>query len=709
MDLVMDAAMNESAARARIEKLSREIDFHRHRYHVLDAPTLSDEAYDSLYRELEVLERAYPALRSPNSPTSRVGDEPRTEFRKVRHTVPQWSFDDVFDVAELVEWDAKLRRHLAKETGDQREQIEYLAELKIDGLKIVLTYEQGEFVRGATRGNGVVGEDVTENLRTIRSIPLRLARPIDIIVVGEAWLSKSELERINVDREAAAEPLFANPRNAAAGSIRQLDSHITAKRRLDSFIYDIEALSGETFPATQEQELALLREVGFKVNPHIRKCASVHAVEAFYTEWNDRRESLPYMLDGIVVKTNDRDLQTTLGYTGKAPRFAIAFKFPAEEATSVVEEISVQIGRTGVLTPVAHLTPVRLAGTVVSRATLHNADEIARLGIRVGDTVVVRKAGDIIPEVVSVMEKLRSGKERPFLMPTKCPKCESPVERRIIGEKNGESEYSAALYCTNPRCYAVEREVIIHAVSKKGFDIVGMGEKIVEQFMEAGLIATLADIFELTPGDIAPLERFAEKSAEKLTASIERAKQVPLERFLFALGIRHVGEETAEIIAHFVTTQVKTKTITPERLFGCVQKLSSEEWTVLDGIGDKSATSLAEWFIDERNVRLLRALDTAGVRMVLPTLIHTEAAPLSGKTFVLTGELLHFTRDEAKRTIKQLGGQVSASVSRKTDFVVVGTDPGSKYDTAQKLGVKIVDEDEFRRLIRDKQPVTRDR
>lgn len=691
--------MERNAAEERIEKLTREIDSHRYQYHVLDAPTVSDETYDSLYRELEALEQEYPELRSPNSPTSRVGDEPRTEFRKVKHAVPQWSFDDVFDLSELVEWDAKLRRYLAKEVGDERETIEYLAELKIDGLKIILTYEKGEFVRGATRGNGAIGEDVTENLRTIRSIPLRLSKPVDCVVVGEAWLSKSELERINAERKASGEALFANPRNAAAGSIRQLDSRITAKRKLDSFIYDIETIEGVALPTTQEKELGLLQQLGFKVNPYLRKCASIHDVEEFYTEWNEKRETLPYMLDGIVVKANDRALQDSLGYTGKAPRFAIAFKFPAEEATSVIEDISIQVGRTGVLTPVAHLTPVRLAGTVVSRATLHNADEIARLGIRLGDTVVVRKAGDIIPEVVSVMEKLRTGKERPFAMPTACPKCGSPVERRIIGEKGGEKEYSAALYCTNPRCYAVEREVIIHAVSRKGFDIVGMGEKIVEQFMEDGLIANLADIFELTPGDIAPLERFAEKSAEKLAASIERAKRVPLERLVFALGIRHVGEETAELIAKFIATKVKTKTITPERLLETVKGLSLEDWVALDGIGDKSAASLSEWFSDERNAKLLLALDRSGVVTLLPERVNTENAALAGKTFVLTGELSRFTRDEAKRTIKQLGGQVSASVSRKTDFVVAGTDPGSKYDNAKKLNIPILDEAGFIKLI----------
>lgn len=691
--------MERSAAAERIEKLAREIDSHRYHYHVLDMPTISDEAYDSLYRELESLEREYPEFRRANSPTSRIGDEPRTEFRKVKHTVSQWSFDDVFDLAELVEWDAKLRRYLTKEVGDERDRIEYLAELKIDGLKIILSYEKGEFVRGATRGNGTIGEDVTENLRTIRSIPLRLSKPVDCVVVGEAWLSKGELERINAGRQAAGEPLFANPRNAAAGSIRQLDSRVTAARKLDSFIYDIETISGVPLPLSQERELGLLLELGFKVNPYLRKCASIHDVETFYTEWNEKRASLSYMLDGIVVKANDRALQESLGYTGKAPRFAIAFKFPAEEATSVIEDITIQVGRTGVLTPVAHLTPVRLAGTVVSRATLHNADEIVRLGIRLGDTVVVRKAGDIIPEVVSVMEKLRTGNEREFCMPNACPKCGSPVERHVIGEKNGEKEFSAALYCTNPRCYAVERERIIHAVSRKGLDIVGMGEKIVEQFMEDGLIANLADIFELTPGDIAPLERFAEKSAEKLIASIERAKRVSLERLFFALGIRHVGEETAELIAKFIATQVKTKTIAPERLLEIVSRLSAADWVALDGIGDKSAMSLSAWFDDERNQKLLEALDHSGVVALLPERLNIENAPLSGKTFVLTGELGRFTRDEAKRTIKQLGGQVSASVSRKTDFVVAGADPGSKYDNAKKLEVPILDEAAFVKLI----------
>jgi DNA ligase (NAD+) len=691
--------MDEHTARDRIEKLSTEIDHHRYRYHVLDAPEISDEAYDSLFHELEGLERAFPELKSAASPTLRVGAEPRDSFRKVHHATRQWSFDDVFDSAELTAWDERTWRFLEKETGQSVPSLEYVVELKIDGLKIVLTYERGVLVRGATRGNGVIGEEVTDNLRTIRSLPLRLAEPIDATVVGEAWLSKTELARINTERRASGEPLFANPRNAAAGSIRQFDSHITAARKLDSFIYDIDTLSPRALPGTQSEELELLEALGFKVNPFRRLCQSVAAIEAFYGEWSAKRESLPYMLDGIVIKVNDRSFQEVLGYTGKAPRFGIAYKFPAEEGTSTVLDISVQVGRTGVLTPVAHLAPVRLAGTVVSRATLHNADEIARLGIRIGDTVIVRKAGDIIPEVVAVMEKLRTGKEKEFRMPAHCPKCSNPVERRVIGEKGGEKEYSAALYCTNARCYAIEREKIIHAVSRKGFDIVGMGEKIVEQFMEEGLVATLADIFDLTAGDLAPLERFAEKSAEKLATAIGRAKRVPLERFLFALGIRHVGEETADLLARFIATKRKTKSITPLRLLETAKELSVAEWAALDGIGDKSAASLSAWFSDEQNRALLRALDGFGVTALLPEPLKEENTKLRGKTVVLTGELTRFTRDEAKRKIKQFGGSVSSSVSRKTDYVVAGSDPGSKYDTAKKLGIPILDEAAFLGLL----------
>ncbi|MDP3957106.1 MAG: NAD-dependent DNA ligase LigA, partial [bacterium] len=585
-------------AKKRVKKLIREIDEHRKRYHTLDQPTISDEAYDSLVRELEGLEREFPKLRSVTSPTLRVGGESLKAFRKVKHALRQWSFDDVFDFEELKAWDQKLKRFLKKQSEEgislntkyqtPNTHIEYVCELKIDGLKIVLSYEKGVLKQGATRGDGETGEEVTENLRTIGSIPLRLGRPVDAVVVGEAWLSQKEFVRINAERQAKDEALFANPRNAAAGSIRQLDPKVVASRKLDSFIYDIDrivtsdqkpetgkekengwqdgSVAGYQLPVTQIEELELLQKLGFKVNPHHKLCRNVEAIQAYYEEWNKKRQSLPYALDGIVIKVNERKLQELLGYTGKSPRFGVAYKFPAQQATTIVEDVQVQIGRTGALTPVAHLKPVRVAGSVVSRATLHNFDEIARLDVRVGDTVIIQKAGDIIPEIVSVMKNLRSGKEKKIIQPKKCPICGSPVERQIIGNKQktrkregqipasselrrGEpntkyqipTKESAALYCLNPRCFAVLQEQIIHAVSKKGFNIVGMGEKIVELLMNEGLVKDMSDIFGLAPGDLAPLERFAEKSADKLALAIAKAKRVPLSKFLFALGIRYVG------------------------------------------------------------------------------------------------------------------------------------------------------------------------
>lgn len=690
--------MEKQSAQKRIQQLAEEINHHRKLYHVHDAPEISDEAYDSLFRELETLEQQFPELKSGASPTLRVGDEPRQAFKKVKHRKQQWSFDDVFDLAELRAWDERLRRLIEKNTGTLPKTLEYVAELKIDGLKIVLTYEKGVLVRGATRGNGTIGEEVTENLRTIETIPLSLERPYDMTVVGEAWLSKDELVRINKERQVSHEPLFANPRNAAAGSIRQLDSRITAKRRLSAFVYDIDAITGEVLPRTQMEELSLLELLGFSVNPHARLCTSIEAIEAYYQEWNEKRDSLPYALDGIVIKVNDQSLYDMLGYTGKSPRFGVAYKFPAEEGTSQVEDISVQIGRTGVLTPVAHLRPVKLAGTTVSRATLHNVDEIERLGVRIGDTVILRKAGDIIPEVVSVLTTLRTGKEKAFIMPTHCPKCGTAVRREVVGEKNGVKQYSAALYCPNPNCFGKEREAIIHAVSRKGFDIVGLGEKIVEQLMEEGLVADIADIFELTAGDLEPLERFAEKSAEKLAQSIAEKKTPSLERFLFALGIRHIGEETAELLAKDIARVKKNKTISPLSLYTFLVKRTPEEWALIKGVGEKSAESLREWLASDRTKILFEHFEGVDMRITLPQ-ISSEPGKLVGKTFVLTGELARFTRDEAKRRIKEFGGEVSASVSRKTSYVVVGTDPGSKYDKAKELGVPILDEAAFVKLL----------
>ncbi|MFZ2300027.1 MAG: NAD-dependent DNA ligase LigA [Candidatus Moraniibacteriota bacterium] len=681
-------------AKKRIDRLSREIETHRRAYHVFDQPTISDEAYDSLLRELEALEREFPELQSETSPTLRVGGEPLQSFRKVKHAIRQWSFDDVFDVSELKAWDERIKRMLEKE--GIREAVEYVCELKIDGLKIILSYEKGVLKQGATRGDGEVGEEVTDNLRTIRSIPLRLNDPVDTIVVGEAWLSGEELARINAEREAAGEPLFANPRNAAAGSIRQLDSKVTAKRKLDSFIYDVDQI-GSGIPGTQIEELELLKKSGFQVNPEYRLCKTVDDIESYYQEWNKKRHTLPYMLDGIVIKVNRKTFQDALGFTGKSPRFGVAYKFPAEQATTIVEDVQVQIGRTGALTPVAHLRPVRVAGSVVSRATLHNFDEIKRLDVRVGDTVVIRKAGDIIPEIVSVMKNLRSGKERKMGEPKQCPICGDSVRHvRMKGD-----EVSAALYCVNPKCFAVEREKIIHAVSKKGLNIVGMGEKIVEALIDQGLVKDIADIFALTPGDLAPLERFAEKSADKLVKAIADAKRVPLQKFLFALGIRYVGEETAELIAHDAgLVSGKKKIKDPRDLSETFAELSSEDWLAINGIGEKSAGSLAEWFGDAKHRALLEALAAEGVEILLPEKQALSEQPLRGMTFVLTGELVSFTRDDAKAMIKGKGGAVSSSVSSRTDYVVAGTDPGSKLSKARELGVKVIDEKEFTKMLR---------
>lgn len=676
----------------RIELLTKELEEHRYRYHVLDAPTIADEVYDSLYRELEKLEAEYPQFRLPYSPTHRVGGEPLSAFRKVKHTHRQWSFDDVFDDAGLRAWCARAERALEKSGVSGRPS--YLCELKIDGLKIVLTYEDGLLKTGATRGDGVTGEDVTENLRTIQSVPLQLAEPVSGVFVGEAWMPEKEFGRINEERKAAGDPVFANPRNAAAGSIRQLDPRITAARRLRAFIYDLESVSGAGIgvPDTQEAELELLADLGFTVNKEHRLCRTPEEILEYYHHWSEHRHDLPYGLDGIVIKVNERPLQEALGYTARAPRFGVAFKFPAETATTIVSDIQVQIGRTGVLTPVAHLEPVQVAGTTVSRATLHNFDEIRRLDVRIGDTVILQKAGDIIPEVVEVLKHLRTGKERPFPEPKTCPICGGPVMRRQIG---GKGAASAALYCANPRCFAVELENVIHAVSKKGFDIDGLGTRTVEQLLQEGLIHDAADIFSLTAGDLLPLPGFQERSAEKLAASIAAAKVMPAPKFLFALGIRHVGEEMAELLLKSLPAPTSR---TPAALGRLFQKTEQAELEAVSGIGRAVAESLKSWFAEAENREFLARITESGVRLVYPER-QAHGGVFAGKTFVLTGELPSFTRDEAKDMIKQNGGNVSGSVSKKTDFVLAGSDPGSKLSKARSLGVPVIDEAEFKKML----------
>jgi DNA ligase (NAD+) len=718
--------MDKNEAKNRIKKLTEEINKCRYRYHVLDDPKITDEIYDSLARELGELEHQFPELKSPDSPIGRIGGKPLDKFQKVRHRVRQWSLDDAFSFEELKAWEEKIIR-MAEKSKVKSQKLDYCAEIKIDGLKMILTYEKGKFIRGATRGDGIIGEDVTENIKTINSIPLELKYPVDCVVVGECWLSKHELKRINEARKKRNEPEFANSRNAAAGSIRQLDPKIAASRKLDSFIYDLDYLDfsqssafalladarnsskpsfsekGLKIPQTQIEELELLKKLGFKVNEHHKYCQTITEVEKFFQSWEWKRNNQEYGIDGVVVKVNSNDLQKALGYTGKSPRWAIAYKFIPEKVTTIVEDIKVQVGRTGALTPVAHLRPVRVAGSVVSRATLHNFDEVRRLDVRIGDTIVIHKAGDVIPEVVQVLKNLRSGKEKIFHMPKTCPMCGGPVKREVVNTKKGES---AAHYCLNKKCFAVEKENIIHFVSKKGFDIEGLGEKIVEQLMNEGLVSNKADIFELTKGDLEPLERFAEKSAENIILSIENSKKIEFEKFLYALGIRYVGEETAVLIARNlreITNSIRQPADKIQNLGSIISifpKINIEQWMNIKGIGDKAAGSLVSWFGSKDNIKLLERMEKLGVEIVIPKKLQTTNYKLGGMTFVLTGELKNFTRDEAKDIIRKRGGDISSTVSKNTDYVVAGENPGSKYNKAKELGVKIIKEEEFKRLIK---------
>lgn len=664
-------------ARERVEKLRTVIDKHRYLYHVLDKPDITDEAYDSLMEELRLIEERFPDLKTPESPTQRVGGEPLESFKKVTHEVRQWSFDDVFDHEGLLKWEARAKRFAVDSPELSREKFSYCTELKIDGLKIILTYKNGLLVRGATRGNGVVGEDITHNLKTIQSIPLSINKKIDLIVVGEAWMKKGELARINKAREKNGEPLFANTRNAAAGSLRQLDPKIAAKRRLDSFIYDIDKIKGAPMPPTQEGELKLLEELGFKVNLHHHVAKDIAAVESYYQEWIGKKDKEDYGIDGIVIKINPRLIQEALGYTGKSPRWGVAYKFPAEQVTTVVEDILLQVGRTGVLTPVAHLRPVLVAGSTVSRATLHNEDEIKRLDVRVGDTVVLQKAGDVIPDIVSVIKDLRTGKEKSYIFPKSVPDCGGPIER-IPGQ--------AAYRCVNKNSFAQKRRKFYHFVSKHAFDIEKMGPRVTDALLDNNLIASYDDIFTLKKGDLLALPRFGEKSVENLLASIEKSRTIDLSRFLIALSIEHVGEETAEDIARAFKT------------IDAIARSSKEDFERIEGVGGIVAQSLFSWFHNEVNKKLLgRLLKEVNIRE--GKTVRGVALPFHGKTFVLTGTLSTLSRDEAKKRIKSFGGHVAGSVSASTHFVVAGEDPGSKYDNAKRLGVKILTEGEFLKIL----------
>jgi DNA ligase (NAD+) len=661
----------------RVQLLRETIEKHRINYYVFDKPQISDEAYDSLFRELEDLEEKYPELKTPDSPTERVGGKPLPYFEKVRHEVRQWSFDDVFDVDDLKKWDERIRNMLFK--ADIKEKVEYCLELKIDGLKIVLTYDDGLLKLGATRGDGEIGENVTPNIKTIQSIPLSISTPEHLVVVGEAWMPKDELKQINLKRISQGEEPFANTRNLAAGSIRQLDSKITASRRLRAFFYDIDFWGGE-MPKTQIEELKLLEKWSFPVNPFYKVCSSLDDIVSYYQYWTKKRHSLPYELDGIVIKVNSRRMQEVLGYTGKSPRFGVAFKFPAEQKTTILEDIILQIGRSGVITPVAKLKPISIAGSVVSRATLHNEDEIKRLDLRIGDTVVVQKAGDVIPDIVSVVKELRTGKERPFIWPERVEGCGGNGEiERVPGE--------AAWRCKDRNSFAVLRRKIQYFVSKKVFDIDKLGPKIIDLLSDNGLIKNAPDIFRLKKEDLLSLPRFAEKSADNLISAINKAREVSLPRFIMALSIPHVGEETAEDLA---------------LTFGSIHALinaKEDDLKKIDGVGEKVSEEIVAWFKDARNQKYLQEL-IKEVKILPMSLPKTTNGKLSGKSFVLTGTLSSMSREEAKKRIKDLGGDVSESVSKKTDYLVVGENPGSKLEKAKALGVRVLSEKEFLEILK---------
>lgn len=660
----------------RAEKLRDLIDYHRGLYHTHDKPEISDTAYDSLIKELEDIEAQYPELQTPDSPTQRVGGAPLPEFTKVTHKVAQWSFNDAFSEGDMRDFDARVRRFIKSETGKD-EAPTYMCELKIDGLKCVLEYEKGVLVRAATRGDGVVGEDVTHNVRTIPDVPLKLSKPVNIIVEGEVWMAKSNLKKLNAAREKAGEPLFANPRNVAAGSIRQLDPKIAAARKLSNFVYDIARID-EKMPLTQEKELALLAELGFNVNEHRRHVSDIEGAIAYWKEWTKKAPKQDYLIDGVVIKVDERRLQEALGYTGKAPRWGIAFKFPAEQVTTVLEDIVFQVGRTGVITPVAELRPVLVAGSTVSRATLHNEDEIKRLDIRIGDTVVLQKAGDVIPDIVKVVTELRTGKEKPFVFPTHIPECggDGRIER-VPGQ--------AAHRCVVRDSATLQRRKLRYFTSRVALDIEGCGPAVIDALLDAGLISNFGDIFTLKKGDVLALPRFAEKSAENLIQSIDKARKTTLPRLLTGLSIDHVGEETAHLLAETFKS------------IEAIAAAPKEEIEHVEGIGPVVALSVYEWFKNAANKKMLAKL--VG-QLEIEKVKEVKSGKLSGMTFVLTGTLPTLERADAEEMVRNAGGSVSSSVSKNTTYVLAGESAGSKLDKAQALGIKVIGEEEFKKLLK---------
>ncbi len=666
----------------RVKKLREEIEYHNYRYYVLDSPVISDAEYDALMRELRGLEERYPELITPDSPTQRVGSPPAKEFRQVSHAEPMLSLDDAFTEEEVLEFDKRIKRFL---NLSEDEEIEYTVEPKMDGLAVELIYEDGVFTVGATRGDGLIGEDVTNNLKTIKSIPLRLMRNEDLPIPrrldarGEVFMEKKKFEKLNEERLAQGKNPFANPRNAAAGSLRQLDPNVTANRPLDIFFYGVGKVEGYEFK-TQWEILTTLPKWGLKTNPLCRLVKGIKAAIEYHHQIEKRREGLLYELDGVVIKVNDLSLWERLGTKARSPRYALAYKFEPTQVTTQVLDIVLQVGRTGAVTPVAVLKPVQVGGVIVSRATLHNEDEIRRKDIRIGDWVLVQRAGDVIPEVVMAIKDRRTGKEKEFEMPKVCPVCGSKLLR-----KPGEAVWR----CPNKKCYAQLVRHLQHFASRNAMDIEGLGTKVAKALIDTGVVRDIGDLYYLKVEDLLQLPGFALKKAKNLYNAIQKSKKTSLARFLYALGIRHVGEVVAQILAQHFKSLDK------------IMKASAAELMTIPGIGPEVAHSIVEYFRNERNRKTLEKLLKAGIEFE-EIQEEKREEPLKGLSFIFTGALKSMPRDEAKKRVQALGGRVTSSISKNVDFVVVGEKPGSKYQRAQRLGLKIINEEEFLRLIGEK-------
>jgi len=657
----------------RARALRREIEEHNYRYHVLDQPLIDDQTFDQLMRELQELEQKYPELQDADSPTMRVGSEPLPAFEPLGHKVPMFGLDNAFSEEELHEFDARVRRLIGLE------EVEYLCELKMDGLAVSLQYEEGVFMRGATRGDGYTGEDIIQNLRTIRQIPLQLPEPVTLEVRGEIYINKAAFEQLNRQREEQGLPIFANPRNAAAGSVRQLDPRLAAARPLRIFVYGLGEHSLDK--STQKELLDYLHSLRLPVNANHEVCSGPGQAWEYCQKWQEKRHELPYETDGVVIKVNRLDLQKSLGFTARSPRWAIAYKYPPEEKTTKVLDIQVNVGRTGAITPVATLEPVTLSGTTVQRASLHNEDFVIAKDIRIGDTVSIHKAGEIIPEILGVIKEKRTGEEQKFTMPRRCPSCDSETYR--LGTE-------AALRCLNPTCPAQLVEKLIHFASRRAMDIEGLGPAVAEMLYREGLVLDVGDLYYLRSEQLVGLERMADKSAANLIEALEKSKENPLRRLIFGLGINFVGEKAARLFAE---------------KFGhldLLRQASEEELTDIPEIGPKIAEAVVRFFKMPETGPVLDKLEKAGVNFSEPVAREEgeEALPLAGKTFVFSGAMAEFTRDQAAALVEELGGNVTSSVSKKTDYLVAGEDPGSKLEKARDLGVEILDEPGFKEVVK---------